>query len=118
MQIMSKRNIEKSFLILATKCVVGILNIHYGCYQFLWHIPNRTIACRQIGIYIVNDSMTDIMVSLQHVEEHGSSTHKGFNVGNILPSVEVCRQLRIQLFYELGLSANPLDKGFCFCSFR
>ena len=52
---------------------------------------------------------------LKHIEQHCSTTHEGLNVRNILPITKVSWKLCIQLFNELTLSTNPLDKRFCFC---
>jgi hypothetical protein len=56
----------------------------------------------------------DIRITLKHIEEHCSTTHKGFYVRYILPIIKVSWKLCIQLFNELTLTANPFDKRFCF----
>ena len=75
--------------------VVGILYIRQRCYQLLWHISYRLITGCQVWVYIVDDCMTDVWITLQHVEEHGSTTHEGFNIRHIIPSFKVYRQLCI-----------------------
>ena len=58
--------------------------------------------------------MTDVWITLQHIEEHCSTTHKRFYVRYILPIIKVSWKLCIQLFNELTLAADPLDKRFSF----
>ena len=42
--------------------------------------------------------MMDVGVSLQHIEKHGSSANKRFNISDIFPITEILWQVCIQLF--------------------
>ena len=87
----SKEKILAAFF--CFKRIVGILYFHQGSYQLFWHVPDRMITGSQIRVHIVDNSMTDIRVLLQHIEEHCSTSHKGLNVCHIIPILKIYRQL-------------------------
>ena len=62
---------------------------------------------------MMNKGVLNVRITLQHIKQHRTTTHKGFYIRNILPFIKVKWELCVQLFEKLTLSANPLDKWFC-----
>lgn len=59
--------------------------------------------------------MSDVIVRLEHVEEHCPATHKRLDVGDILLLVKVGREQGFELADELAFPPDPLYERLRFC---
>ncbi len=78
--------------------MIPSLNVTQRRYQLLNIISNRLVTNDKVMVDVIDDSMLDVRVLLQHVEEHGSTANKRLNVCSIVPIIKVSWQQCFQLF--------------------
>ena len=74
-----------------TEVIILTLNVAQGLYELLRFVSHGSIASGQIRIYIVYDSVGNVGVRIEQMEKHSPATNKRFNIGRILPTLEVFR---------------------------
>ena len=52
-------------------------------------VADGSVARHEVGVDVIYYRCLDIWISLQHIEEHGSSAHEGFDIRHVLPFIKV-----------------------------
>ena len=69
--------------------IEAVLYVFQPFNKYLWVICYQLITAYKVGIYIVDNSPSNTLMTLKHMKKHCATSNEGFNVSYILKIIEI-----------------------------